>query len=62
MEAVDSGVLEITRWLDDAEALLGSFSLHGTKETIQRQLDQHKVEKKIERKVKNNFVPLISSP
>ncbi|KAF2357499.1 Calponin domain [Trinorchestia longiramus] len=42
LEAVDSGVVEVGRWLDEAEALLHSFSLHGTKETIQKQLDQHR--------------------
>ena len=43
MESVDSGVLEITNWLNDAETLLKGFHLHGTKDTIQNQLDQHKV-------------------
>ncbi|KAF2356291.1 Calponin domain [Trinorchestia longiramus] len=42
LEAVDSGVVEVGRWLDEAEALLHSFSLHGTKETIQKQLEQHR--------------------
>lgn len=43
LEAVDSGVVEVGKWLDDAETLLNGFSLHGTKETIQGQLDSHRV-------------------
>ena len=43
LEAVDSGVEEVGRWLEDGDKLLGSFNLHGTKETIQGQLDRHRV-------------------
>lgn len=43
LEAVDAGVKEINKWLDEGDALLASFSLHGTSENIQGQLDRHKV-------------------
>lgn len=34
---------EINKWLDEGDALLASFSLHGTNENIQGQLDKQKV-------------------
>ena len=43
LEAVDAGISEINKWVDEAEGLISSFSVHGTKETIQGQLEKHKV-------------------
>lgn len=43
LEAVDAGVSEINKWLNEAEGLLSNFSLQGSKETIQGQLDKYKV-------------------
>ncbi|RXG70198.1 Nesprin-2, partial [Armadillidium vulgare] len=43
LEAVDAGVTEINKWLNEAEGLLDNFSLQGSKETIQGQLDKHRV-------------------
>ncbi|KAJ8895762.1 hypothetical protein PR048_001100 [Dryococelus australis] len=41
-ESLEAGQLEISRWLDEAEALLTSESLAGGKESVQAQLDRHK--------------------
>lgn len=35
--------MEINHWLDEAEALLTSFTLHGTSEDMQDQLTKQKV-------------------
>ncbi|KAK3865215.1 hypothetical protein Pcinc_029165 [Petrolisthes cinctipes] len=42
LEAIEGGITEINQWLDDGEALLASFTLHGTNENMQEQLSAHK--------------------
>ncbi|XP_025834538.1 nesprin-1 isoform X2 [Agrilus planipennis] len=41
-ESLDAGYLEISNWLDEAEAHLSGLSLGGSKENVQNQLDKHK--------------------
>lgn len=43
LEAVESGIVEINQWLDDGEALLNSFIVHGTNESMQQQHNKQKV-------------------
>ncbi|XP_063222936.1 muscle-specific protein 300 kDa isoform X4 [Bacillus rossius redtenbacheri] len=42
-ESLEAGQLEISRWLDEAEAQLASELLAGGKEAVQAQLDRHKL-------------------
>jgi nesprin-1 len=42
-ESLEAGQIEIGQWLDEAEALLASYSLAGGKEQVQTLLDKHKV-------------------
>jgi nesprin-1 len=42
-ESLEAGQFEIGHWLDEAEALLSSYSLAGGKEPVQALLDKHKV-------------------
>lgn len=41
-ESLESGQREINQWLDDAEALLSSLDVGGSREQVQNQLDRHK--------------------
>lgn len=41
-ESLETGHKEISQWLDDAEALLSSLTLGGSREHVQNQLDKHK--------------------
>ncbi|XP_050704559.1 muscle-specific protein 300 kDa-like isoform X2 [Eriocheir sinensis] len=43
LEAVESGIIEINQWLDEGEALLNSFIVHGTNESMQQQHNKQKV-------------------
>jgi nesprin-1 len=42
-ESLEAGQIEIGQWLDEAEALLASYSLAAGKEPVQALLDKHKV-------------------
>ncbi|CAG2063292.1 unnamed protein product, partial [Timema podura] len=42
-ESLEAGQTEIKHWLDEAESLLASESLAGGKDSVQAQLDRHKV-------------------
>ena len=43
LEAVENGITEINQWLDDGEAMLNSFIVHGTNESMQQQHNKQKV-------------------
>ena len=43
LEAVENGIIEINQWLDEGEALLDSFIVHGTNESMQQQQSKLKV-------------------
>lgn len=42
-ESLEAGQVEIGQWLDNAEALLNTMSLAGGRESVQSNLDRHKV-------------------
>lgn len=43
-EALEAGQRELTAWLDSADAFLGTLSLTGGRESVQANLDRHKVQ------------------
>lgn len=42
-EALEAGQVEISQWLDGADALMATLSLVGGKEAVQSNLERHKV-------------------